>query len=249
MKRLFFIFAAAIMAVGAMAQLKEPTADVRGNLKEYKFFYVVPTNGMTSSSGVAGNQYGVYGGGIKTINPSEAISGYLMKKGYNVISNIKPEMEERTLIVSYGYTGRRQVTVFSYASCIIIQMRNAQTQELVATFEAEGTGENETEGIYNAINRAMRMFQFSINPRVTYDIVENYKRSFTVELWNQTPAPVNIVNLKIIYLLDDEVVYEQSAQVKQAAIDPNRTTRVYITKEEPARNRKYKIEIEKIDYK
>jgi hypothetical protein len=44
-------------------------------------------------------------------------------------------------------------------------------------------------------------------------------------------------------------VYEQSAQVKQAAIDPNRTTRVYITKDEPARNKKYKIGIAVLDYK
>jgi hypothetical protein len=117
--------------------------------------YVIPTSGVTSSSGVYGNQYGVYGGSTRTVNPSEVISGYLMKKGYTPLPSVDPSLADNTLIVSYGYTGRRQLSIFSYASCVMIQFRDAKTHELVATCEGEGCGEDETEDILQAIYSAL----------------------------------------------------------------------------------------------
>ena len=111
----------------------------------------MPTSGVTSSSGVSENIWGVYGGQTKTINPSEVISGYLMKIGYTPLPNITEELVEKTLVVSYGYTGRRQLGLFAYASCIIIQMRDAKTHEMVASCEAEGCGDDETDDILQAI--------------------------------------------------------------------------------------------------
>ena len=102
-----------------------------------------------------GNQYGVYGGSTKTVNPSEVISGYLMKKGYTTLPNIDPNLADNTMIVSYGYTGRRQLSLFSYASCVMIQFRDAKTHELVATCEGEGCGEDETDDILQAIYSAL----------------------------------------------------------------------------------------------
>ena len=102
-----------------------------------------------------GNQYGVYGGSTKTVNPSEVISGYLMKKGYTTLPNIDPNLVDNTMTVSYGYTGRRQLSLFSYASCVMIQFRDAKTHELIATCEGEGCGEDETDDILQAIYSAI----------------------------------------------------------------------------------------------
>lgn len=135
--------------------LNVPTADVKGNVYKYNYVYVIPTSGVTSSSGVYGNQYGVYGGSTKTVNPSEVISGYLMKKGYTILPSVDPNLAENTMIVSYGYTGRRQLSLFSYASCVMIQFRDAKTHELVATCEGEGCGEDETADILQAIYSAL----------------------------------------------------------------------------------------------
>ena len=154
MKRLLFIVVTACILTGC-GVLHVPTADVNGNVYKYNYVYVIPTSGVTSSSGVYGNQYGVYGGSTKTVNPSEVISGYLMKKGYTILPSVDPNLAENTMIVSYGYTGRRQLSLFSYASCVMIQFRDAKTHELVATCEGEGCGEDETADILQAIYSAL----------------------------------------------------------------------------------------------
>lgn len=131
--------------------LNAPVSSVNGNLYNYSYVYVVPTSSVTSSSGVYGGQYGVYGGATKSISPSETISGYLMKIGYTPVPSVTAELADKTLIVSYGYTGRRQIGLFAYASCIIIQMRDAKTHKIVASCESEGCGDDETDDILQAI--------------------------------------------------------------------------------------------------
>ena len=155
MKKTIIVFLSAILLASCGALLKAPTTEIKGNVYKYNYVYVIPTSGVTSSSGVYGNQYGVYGGSTKTVNPSEVISGYLMKKGYTTLPNIDPNLAENTMIVSYGYTGRRQLSLFSYASCVMIQFRDAKTHDLVATCEGEGCGEDETADILQAIYSAL----------------------------------------------------------------------------------------------
>ena len=154
MKQFLFVMATACILTGCSV-LNVPTADVKGNVYKYNYVYVIPTSGVTSSSGVYGNQYGVYGGSTKTVNPSEVISGYLMKQVYTTLPNVDPNLAENTMIVSYGYTGRRQLSLFSYASCVMIQFRDAKTHELIATCEGEGCGEDETADILQAIYSAL----------------------------------------------------------------------------------------------
>ena len=76
-KKLFLIGAMALWAVSVMAQSWLRVADVKGDLNAYKYYYVAPTSPITSSYGEAQTS---------TVSPSETISGYLMKSGYNVIS-------------------------------------------------------------------------------------------------------------------------------------------------------------------
>lgn len=154
MKRLLIVIVTTCILTGC-GVLNVPTADVKGNVYKYNYVYVIPTSGVTSSSGVYGNQYGVYGGSTKTVNPSEVLSGYLMKKGYTTLPSVDPNLADNTMIVSYGYTGRRQLSLFSYASCVMIQFRDAKTHELVATCEGEGCGEDETADILQAIYSAL----------------------------------------------------------------------------------------------
>ena len=154
MKKIFILLASVLTLVSCSA-LKAPQTTIAADLRAYPYAYIIPTSGVTSNSGVYGNQYFVHGGAIKTINPAELIAGDLMKRGYTILPSISPELVEKTLIVSYGYTGRRQLSAFSYASCIIIQMRDAKTHNMVATCEAEGCGEDETADILQAITTAL----------------------------------------------------------------------------------------------
>ena len=86
------------------ASMKAPVINLIKSFDGYKYVYITPTSELTSgSSGVYGGKYGVYGGGsTKTINPSDVISGILLKQGYIRLPELKPELLEQTLIVNYG---------------------------------------------------------------------------------------------------------------------------------------------------
>ena len=114
MKRIFALLSITCLLMGCRVQDYFPSSTVKGDLCKYSYFYVVPTNGVTSDFG--------------TISPSEIVSGYLMKKGYNVLSSESPELIDKTLAVTYGVI----------ENGIIIQMKDAKTQELVASYKVDG---------------------------------------------------------------------------------------------------------------
>lgn len=133
MKKLFFLLATVITVISCRA-LKAPQTTIAADLRAYPYAYIIPTSNTT---------------------PADLIAGNLMKRGYTILPSISPELAEKTLIVSYGYVGRRQLSEYSYASCIIIQMRDAKTHKMVATCEAEGCGGNDAEDILQAITTAL----------------------------------------------------------------------------------------------
>lgn len=135
--------------------LQVPTTSNSGKLQNYPYVYVIPTSGVSGSSGVYGNQYGVYGGQTTTTNPSEVIAGYLMKRGFTILPEITPDLQSKTLIASYGHTGKRQLSLFAYSNIVLIQFRDAKTHELVASSEAEGCGSDEAQDVLQAITRAL----------------------------------------------------------------------------------------------
>lgn len=135
--------------------LQVPTTSNSGKLQSYPYVYVIPTSGVSGSSGVYGNQYGVYGGQTTTTNPSEVIAGYLMKRGFTILPEITPDLQSKTLIASYGHTGKRQLSLFAYSNIVLIQFRDAKTHELVASSEAEGCGSDEAQDVLQAITRAL----------------------------------------------------------------------------------------------
>ena len=146
-----------VLSMTSCYTLQIPTTSNTGQLQNYPYAYIIPTSSTVSvSSGVYGTQYGVFGGGSSTTtNPTEVIAGYLMKKGVIILPEPTPKLQSNILIVTYGYLGKRQLSLFAQSNIVLIQFRDAKTQQLVASCEAEGCGDNEAQGILQAITRAL----------------------------------------------------------------------------------------------
>lgn len=158
MKKLtgLFLFVIAL-ALGSCGVMRPATTDIKTPLANYKYFYVLETTGLTSSvGGVVGFSSGdAYGTGYgKSVNPQDMVSGYLMKKGFVRLPELKPELLKETMVVSYGESGRRAAGL-GYAIEVTIQLTDAGTHALIATATAEGQGETEADDIRKAIIRAM----------------------------------------------------------------------------------------------
>lgn len=249
MKRLCLLFATIVMTVSAGAdRLLAPKVDIQGDLSKYNYVYIIPTSGVTSNSGVHGSIYGgaygtyggVHGGTTKTVNPSEEISGQLIKRGYTVLPSIDPALAEETMVVSYGNTGRRTISAFAYASCIVLQFTDAATHKKVVTLDSEGCGIDETEDIHQAINRAFAVFDYCRSPLVKLEIIDATRASIYLWLHNYTPHEIKSYTLKILYYQDEEIVYEQF-YTTNTSIDPGESERVYIKRDKQARSNKYTI--------
>lgn len=85
------------------------------------------------------------------------MSGYLMQRGYTVIPQLNEKKLAETLIVSYGETGQRSMEFLWLfdATSIIVQFRDAQTNELIASAEAEDYGSTAADNVRYAIRRAL----------------------------------------------------------------------------------------------
>ena len=87
-------------------------------------------------------------------NPSNIISGIMMKNGFIILPCLSEETNSRTVIVNYGETGRRNL-LLGYTIEITIQIIDAETKEIICTSTAEGIGETESDDIRIAITRAL----------------------------------------------------------------------------------------------
>ncbi len=127
------------------------------SLDKYTYFYITPTVAKTGSTGgVYGNGYGVYGTtSSKSTNPSDIISGYLIKRGLVRLPEIKDELADNTMIINYGETGRRYTGLASYTIEITLQVLSAKTNEVICIITGEGQGETEADDIRIAINRCL----------------------------------------------------------------------------------------------
>lgn len=142
--------------LGSCASMKAPIVQRYESLEQYKYIYITPTAELTSSSGgVYGNQFGVYGGSqTKTINPSDVISGVLIKRGYIRLPELNPNLADQTLIVNYGESGRRNVNL-GYSIEVTIQFLSARTNTPICICTAEGQGSTEADDVRIAITRAL----------------------------------------------------------------------------------------------
>lgn len=136
--------------------LKDPVIVRNSSIEEYKYVFITPTKELTSSAGSTyGGQYGVYGASTtKSVNPSDVISGELIKNGFIILPELKSDLNDNTLIVNYGESGRRNRGL-GYTIEVTIQFISAETHELICSCTAEGQGETEADDIRQAIRRAL----------------------------------------------------------------------------------------------
>ena len=129
---------------------------------KYQFVEIPSTNNLNSSSGrIYGNQYRIYGSSqSKSMNPSSIIEGLLLKKGLTSVNNITPKIIDKTLIVKYGESGRRDVMggLGGYTLEVTMKFISAKTQEPVFLCTSEDQGETEVDDIRDAITRCLSGF-------------------------------------------------------------------------------------------
>ena len=141
------------------AILKEPEIVKRGDIQDYKYVVLPGAASLTSSSGgIYGNEYGIYGSSSsKQLNPRSIIEGILLKKGLLSVESVTEEKRNRTLIVKYGESGRRDVAggLGGYTLEVTIAIITANTDGLIYSCVAEGQGSTEVDDIRDAIHRCL----------------------------------------------------------------------------------------------
>ncbi len=151
-----FVF---IIACVSCAILKPVNIIHSASLLDYKYVYIAPTSELTSSSGtIYGGSSGVYGTTqTKSVNPSDIIAGNLLKRGYVRLTELRPELNEETIIINYGESGRRNIMggLCGYTIEVTIQLLSAKTCEQICIVTAEGQGSTEADDIRIAINRCL----------------------------------------------------------------------------------------------
>lgn len=157
-----FIIPICLMLLGCA--LQKPTVVINEDINNFSYVYITPT--QTLSSGTAGTYYNGYSNQYysvdKSINPNDVISGFFSKNGFIKIPELKEELLDKTLIINYGESGRRDVG-FGYAIEVTIQLVSAKSNTLISSCTAEGMGETEADDIRIAINRCLSGI-FNIQP-------------------------------------------------------------------------------------
>lgn len=153
------------------------------------------------------------------------------------------------MIFSYGRTGTRPIGLFSYASKIIIQITSGKTHELLATIEAEGCGENETDDINIALNNALSMFTYILDPKLNYSFYSVSKNTINLKIFNETPYAIKHIAMMISYYMNDSIVHQQKSHiVLPETLYPGKSYLKSISRDKAARNKNMKIKIETIGY-
>jgi hypothetical protein len=143
----------AITLLNSCVQLRPISVSMQDSVKKYRYIYITPTQTLSSGSGtIVGNQY--YSSS-KTINPADLVSGILTKQGFIRLPELRKDLDNQTLIVNFGESGKRNAGL-GYTLEVTIQFINAQTLQPVCTCTAEGMGSTEADDIRNAIQRCLQ---------------------------------------------------------------------------------------------
>lgn len=140
------------MTLTSCGSLRPATVTRHSSLEGYRYAYINSTSTKVGSAGYFYNGMGA--SETKSTNPSEIISGFLMKKGFIIVPELKSENESHTIVVNYAETGRRNLNL-GYAIEITIQILSATDNSLLCTGTAEGQGSTEADDIRIAINRCL----------------------------------------------------------------------------------------------
>lgn len=153
MKKLIFLVSFMSSIIFTSCYTLQPATVIKNDtIDNYQYVIIPGTESLTSSSGSMYNN--VYTSTSKTVNPRDVITGNLIKKGFIVLTEVQNELIEKTLIVNYGESGRRDLFI-GYTTEITIQFISPQTKKIIFTTTAEGIGSTEADDTKIAINRAL----------------------------------------------------------------------------------------------
>lgn len=151
LSRLIFGLALAFIFAGCVS-LKDVETVKNENLYNYQYVIINSTESLTSNIGTTINGFYVSEG--KTVNPRDVISGYLIKKGFIILTEVQDDIKNQTMIANYGESGRREV-IWGYTTEVTLQFITADTKKLICSSTAEGIGDTEADDIKKAITRAL----------------------------------------------------------------------------------------------
>ena len=141
-----------VLAFTSCGSLKPVTVTRNASLEGYHYAYI---NSTSTKVGSTGSIYNGIGASVtRSTNPSDVISGFLMKHGFIIVPEIKPDEAKETIVVNYAETGRRNLNL-GYTIEITIQILSANDNLLLCTGTAEGQGETEADDIRIAITRCL----------------------------------------------------------------------------------------------
>ena len=148
----FFVYACLAILFTSCASIRPAVVNKVSSLDDYTYFYITPTQELTSSSGatISGQYYST----SKTINPSDVIAGTLIKRGFLRLPELDKDKLDKTFVVNYGESGRRNVNL-GYSIEITLQFISALNHSLICVTTAEGQGSTEADDKRIAINRAL----------------------------------------------------------------------------------------------
>ena len=153
MKKTVFIAFMVFCIVLASCTTLQPASVIKNdNISDYQYLIVNGTSSLTSGTGQTIN--GVYYSVSKSVNPSDIISGYMAKKGFVILQEADENLSDKTLIINYGESGRRDV-FWGYTTEVTIQFISLKTKRLAFSATAEGMGSTEADDIKEAITRAL----------------------------------------------------------------------------------------------
>lgn len=126
------------------------------SIEKYKYIFISPTGDLPSSTGgLYVGKYGGYGSTTsKSVNPSDVVTGILIKEGFIRIPELKSELTDETLIVTYGESGRKNRGA-GYTIEVTIQFISGKSYTPVCSCTAEGQGQTEADDIRQAITRCL----------------------------------------------------------------------------------------------
>lgn len=136
--------------------LDEPTIIKNETLKSYKYIYISQTGDLVSGTGAGYvGTYGGYGSSTsKSVNPTDVVTGILIKDGFIRLPELKTELVDETLIVNYGESDKRNRGT-GYTIEVTIQFVSAKSHTLICSCTAEGQGQTEADDIRQAISRCL----------------------------------------------------------------------------------------------
>ena len=123
---------------GCSTKLLKPIRKKYSDTDKYEYVAIPSTNSKSSSQ--SSFYVGKYGGGggssTKQMNPSSIIEGMLLKKGLTSVDRLSDDILDKTLIVKYGESGRREVGMGGYTLEVTMKIIDAKTIIALQWFKA-----------------------------------------------------------------------------------------------------------------